>query len=190
MSPELWSIVGAIVAAALIIAMGYNRLVTFRQAVNTSWSNIDTELQRRHDLVPNLVEITRAGAVHERRTQEAVARARGAAMLSRAAERVSAESMLIDEVRQLLLLTEAYPELKAQQGFTDLQRALVRSEDRIQAARRLHNNNVQSYNRRIQTFPLLVLAKLTGFRAASYLDFDRAIDEVPEIRGALGRHER
>jgi len=189
MSPEVWSIVGGAVTMVIVIAMGYNRLITFRQSVQTSWSNIDTELQRRHDLIPNLVEITRAGAVHERRTQEAVARARSATTLSRAADRVTAESAIIDELRQLFLLTESYPELKAQQGFTELQRALVRSEDRIQAARRLHNNNVQSYNRRIQTFPLLVLAKLTGFRAAAYLDFDRAIDEVPEIRGALGHRD-
>lgn len=185
----MWSIVGGVVTALIVVAVGYNRLVTFRQSVNTSWSNIDTELQRRHDLVPNLVEITRAGAVHERRTQEAIARARGASLLSRAAERISAESTVIDEVRQLLLLAETYPELKAQQGFDTLQRSLVRSEDRIQAARRLHNNNVQSYNRRIQTFPLLALAKLTGFRSAAYLEFDRAVDEVPEIRGALGRRD-
>jgi LemA protein len=170
--------VGLGAVTVIIVAVAFNRLVTYRQAVRTSWSAIDAELQRRHDLLPNLVAVVRADAAHERTVHEAVAKARAA---GNSAQRSDAEGSVVQAARQLLMLAENYPTLMTQPAFLDLQHQLVVTEDRIAAARRLHNNNVQSYNRRVQTIPLAVLAKLTRFTPAAYLEFDRVIDEVPSV---------
>jgi LemA protein len=177
----MWVLVGLAAVVVIVIAAAYNRLVTFRQAVRTSWSAIDAELQRRHDLLPNLVAVVRADAAHERSVHEAVARARAAGST---AQRSQAERDVVGVTRQLLMLAEGYPTLLTQPAFLDLQHQLVVTEDRIAAARRLFNNNVQSYNRRVQTLPLAVLAKLARFDPEQYLEFDRSIDEVPTFWSA------
>jgi LemA protein len=174
------AVIGVVLAlaATLIVVLAFNRLVTFRQATETSYANVDTELQRRHDLIGNLVTVVQAGADHERQVLESVAAARSSAA---GPERDRHEADLVAEGRQLLALAEAYPVLQASAGFRTLSAELTRTEDRIAAARRLHNNNVLSYNRRVTTFPMLVLARIARFRSAPYLAFDRVIDQVPPV---------
>jgi LemA protein len=162
----------------IVVMLAWNRLVTFRQAVHTSWAGLDVELQRRHDLIGNLAATVAGGAEHERRVQVEVASARAASAVGDAAERSRRETELARTASQLLALREAYPRLQAGQGFAALQHELVVTEDRIAAARRLFNNNVASYNRRVQTVPLALLAALGGFRPATYLDLGMEIDPV------------
>ena len=163
---------------ATVVILGWNRLVTFRQAVATSWAGLDVELQRRHDLIGNLAATVKGAADHEHEVQVEVAAARAANRLSDAGERASREADLARTAGQLLALREAYPQLQAGLAFASLQHELVITEDRIAAARRLFNNNVASYNRRVQTLPLALLAAMGGFDAATYLDLGMEIDPV------------
>src|SRR5438067_10553115 len=162
-------IVVVIVAAVLVVVgvgalLSYNRFVRQRQLIDNAWSNVDTELKRRYDLIPNLVATVEGYAAHERATLEAVVQARTAAITATgAADQAARENLLVDALRQLLALREAYPDLKASTQFLELQRQLTVTEDRIQAARRFYNANVRDYNTRVDTFPSMVIASLGSF---------------------------
>ena len=182
-------VVVAVLAVVLVIVvwalLSYNRFVRQRQLVDNSWSNVDTELKRRYDLIPNLVATVEGYARHERATLEAVVRARTAAVSSNggAAQQAADENVLVDTLKQLLALREAYPDLKASTQFLDLQRQLTATEDRIQAARRFYNANVRDYNTRTETFPSRLVAGLGHFDRREYFEVEPAIRDTgaPEV---------
>jgi LemA protein len=176
----LWVILGLLVLGGIAFAVSYNRFVSGRQQVRNAWANIDTELRRRYDLIPNLVESVRGYAAHERGTFEAVTRARAAAAAATGspAAQAAAEGPLVAALRQLFAVAEAYPELKANQNFLALQQELSNTEDRIQASRRFYNANVQDFNRRVQSFPSNVIAGMFGFKEEQFF-------EIPEAQRAV-----
>ena len=173
----VWIAIGVAVFVALVVVLSYNRFVSQRQLLDDSWATIDTELQRRYDLVPNLVATVGGYATHERQTLEAVAAARSHAAAEHGPPSVQAEAenLLVGWLRQLLVVVEDYPDLKASTGFLDLQHQLVMTEDRIQAARRIYNGNVRDLNRRVQQVPSNLVAKLFGFGIAEYFEVEPAL---------------
>lgn len=175
-------IVVAAVVLVLVLAalLSFNRFVRQRQLIDNSWSNIDTELKRRYDLIPNLVATVKGYAAHETETLEAVVRARTAAVgaTGGAAEQATQENVLVDALKQLLALREAYPDLKANTQFLDLQKQLTVTEDRIQAARRFYNSNVRDYNTRVETFPSTLIASIGHFDKRDYFEVEPAIRDA------------
>src|SRR5918992_271134 len=177
MSTTTWIVLGAIALLVIWIIILYNGLVAMRQRVNQAFADVDVQLKQRHDLVPNLVETVRGYASHERGTLEAVVQARNAAMTAQGpAQMAAAENQLTGALRQLFALSEAYPDLKANQNFQQLQMELSDLENKIAAARRFFNNAVQEYNTGIQQFPAVVIAGPTGFTQKEFFDLgtDRA----------------
>src|SRR5919107_2190357 len=168
------TIVIIVVVAILILAVLYyiakrNSIIASRNRVDESWSGIDVQLKRRHDLVPNLVESVKGYATHERETFEKVTQARAAAMqASGPAQASQAESQLSAALGGLRVVAEQYPELRATENFQQLQRQLSELEDEIQASRRIYNSNVQQYNTRIQQWPWSVIANQGGFTAKPF----------------------
>ena len=180
------SIVLIVILALLVIlvlwAMGaYNSLVRLRNLVQESWRQIDVELKRRHDLIPNLVETVKGYAAHEKGVFEEVARARSAAITpgSGPAEQAQQENVLTQALGKLFAVAEAYPDLKASQNFMALQTELTNTEDRIAAGRRFYNANVRQYNTKIETVPTNVIAGMFHFVRAEYFEA-----EEPEVREA------
>jgi LemA protein len=176
----LW-IVLAIVAIVVIGAIvSYNRFVSQKQMIKDAWANIDTELRRRYDLIPNLVETVKGYASHEREVFENVTRARAAATAATGspAEQAAAEGPFVAAMRQLFAVAENYPELKANQNFLALQQELANTEDRLQTARRFYNSNVRDYNRRVQSFPSSLIAGSFHFQPAEFFEVDEAIREA------------
>jgi len=178
-------VVIGVVALVLLYGVGtYNTLVRLRQHVRESWSAIDTELKRRYDLIPNLVETVRGYASHERETLEAVIEARTTAVASTGSPEQQAldENVLVGALRQLFAVVEAYPELKANENFLRLQNELTVTEDRIQAARRFYNGNVRDLNTRIEVFPSNLIASTFGFRPETFFEIDDAERAVPQVQ--------
>ena len=165
------------VVLLLAIAVSYNRFVNQKNLIGNSWSNIDTELTRRYDLIPNLVEAVKGYAAHERTVFEKVTQARTAAISATGtpSDQEAAERPLVGALRGLMAVAESYPDLKASDHFVDLERQLTLTEDRIQAARRFYNANVQEYNRRVRSIPSSFVAAAFGFRAADYFHIDPAV---------------
>jgi LemA protein len=176
-------VVGLIVLAGLTYVLVRNGIIASRNRVDESWSGIDVQLKRRHDLVPNLVESVKGYATHERETFEKVTQARNEAMKATGVEDVSkAESQLGGALGQLRVVAEQYPELRATENFQQLQRNLSELEDEIQAARRIYNSNVQSYNTRIQQFPASVVANQGGFQARVFFEIGEPGErEAPSV---------
>jgi LemA protein len=173
-----WIVIGAIVLFVLWIIMIYNGLVAMRQRVNQAFSDVDVQTKQRHDLIPNLVETVKGYAAHERGTLEAVVQARNAAVTAQSggvAAQAAAETALSGALRQLFALSEAYPDLKANQNFQQLQSELTDIENKIAAARRFYNNAVQEYNTGIQQFPAVLVAGSLGFAPKEF--FDVGVDE-------------
>jgi LemA protein len=182
-----WVIIGAIVVVVLYLVMVYNRLVSLRQRASQSWSDISVQLKLRHDLVPNLVETVKGYAAHERGTLEAVVNARNAAVSAATpAAQAQAETMLSGALRQLFALSEAYPDLKANQNFMQLQAELSDIENKIAAARRFFNNAVSEYNASIQQFPAVLIANSMGFREREFFELDEgekaAVNTAPQVK--------
>jgi LemA protein len=172
-------VIAVIVVLALMLFGTYNRLVALRQSANQAFADIDVQLQQRHDLIPNLVETVKGYATHERGTLEAVTNARAAASSARSVdEKVQAENMLTGALRQLFAVAEAYPDLKANTNFLQLQSELSDIENKLAAARRFFNNAVGEFNAAIQQFPAVLLAGALGFR-------ERAFFDVGENRASL-----
>jgi LemA protein len=159
----------------------YNRFVRQRNLIDNSWSNIDTELKRRYDLIPNLVETVKGYAAHEATTLGAVTEARAQAMAQTGspADQARTENALVGSLKSLLAVSEAYPDLKANTGFIELQHQLVETEDRIQAARRFYNNNVRVYNERVQSIPTNLVAAVGHFTTKEYFEVDEAVVSAP-----------
>ena len=170
-----------IVALVLWAVVTYNRLVQLRNTVEESWRQVDVELHRRYDLIPNLVESVKGYAAHERGTFEAVTQARAAAAAPGAtpAEQAQQENILTNALRQLFAVAEAYPDLKANQNFLQLQSQLAETEDRIAASRRFYNANVRAFNTKIQSVPSNMIAGMFNFKLADYFEADD-----PQVRSA------
>ncbi|MBK9179083.1 MAG: LemA family protein [Acidimicrobiales bacterium] len=182
----VWVALGVALLALLVVTLSYNRFVHQRQLIRNAWADVDTELRRRYDLIPNLVQTVKGYAAHERAVLEEVVRARTAAVASSGPteQQAADENALVGALQHLFAVAEAYPDLEANQGFLELQRELVITEDRIQSARRLFNANVRDYNRRVQSVPSNLVARLFGFRADAFFEVDRAIREggPPQVR--------
>ena len=166
------------VALILIwIVATYNRFVSLRNLIKESWSNVDTELRRRYDLIPNLVNTVKAYAAHEREVLEHVTEARARAIDSKGnpEEQARDENQLVKALKQLFIVSEGYPTLKADHNFLELQQELVNTEDRIQAARRFFNGNVRDYNTLVQTFPSSLIAGAGGFQTWNYFEIEEAV---------------
>ena len=162
---------GLLVFAPFLIGIGiYNGLVHLRALVRESWSDIDTELKRRYDLIPNLVETVKGYARHEREVLEGVTRARAAAIANNGPveRQVGTEQALQKALKSLFAVAEGYPNLKAAGNFLELQHELSDTENRIQAARRFYNGNVRDYNVRCESFPSSIIASMCKFAPAEF----------------------
>ncbi len=186
MSTTGWIVLGVIVVFVLWIIMIYNQLVAMRQRVGPAFADVDVQLKLRHDLIPNLVETVKGYAAHERGTLEAVVQARNAAVAAQGpAQQATAENMLTGALRQMFALAEAYPDLKANQNFQQLQAELSDVENKIAAARRFFNNAVQEYNTGIQQFPAALFAAALGFSQRTFFDVgeERAVvEKAPQVK--------
>ena len=182
----VYIVLGVLVLVALSLVVSRNRFISQRQAIRSSWANIDTELRRRYDLIPNLVETVKGYASHEREVFEEVTRARAAAMAATGspAQQAQAEQPLVQALGRLFAVAENYPQLRATENFQQLQAELANTEDRLQAARRFYNNNVQDYNRRVQAFPSNMVASMFGFKQEEFFHVDEALREAgaPRVR--------
>jgi LemA protein len=169
--------IGIVILGLIIGVVAYNRFVQQRQYIDNAWANVETELRRRYDLIPNLVETVKGYAAHESTTLEAVTRARATAVDDDGtpAEQAATENVLVGALQHLFAVSEDYPDLKASTSFLDLQHQLIATEDRIQAARRFYNNNVRTYNERVQSVPSNVIARLFGFDTKTYFNVEQAV---------------
>jgi len=171
MSTSTVIVLAVIVVAILWTITVYNGLVSMRQRVNEAFADIDVQLRQRHDLIPNLVETVKGYAAHERGTLDEVVKARNAAVAAQGpAQQAAAENVLSGALRQLFALSEAYPNLKANESFQQLQAELTDLENKIAASRRFFNNAVQEYNAGIQRFPAALFAATFGFAPKDYFD--------------------
>jgi LemA protein len=186
----LWALVigGGVVAILIVfVILTYNRLVQRKLETENAWSQISVQLQRRHDLIPNLVETVKGYAKHEQQTLEKVIQARNQAINAGSiADKSIAETQLTTAVRGLLAIAEAYPDLKANQNFLALQEELAATENRIGFARQHYNDSVGQYNAAIMTFPANTIAGMFGFRAADFFTLDpaqaAAIRQAPKVQ--------
>ena len=178
-------IVGIVVVIALVwlVAGIYNNMVTLRNRIDNAWQNIDTQLQRRADMVPNLVETVKGYAKHESSTLEAVVSARNAMAAAATPEaKVAADGELAGALRQLFALAESYPELKANTNFLQLQASLEDTENKVSYARQSYNDCVLNYNNAIQTFPGNIFAGIFQFKERSGFEAAEASREVPSVK--------
>jgi LemA protein len=185
MEISLIIVLAVIVLGAIGAVVSYNRFVSQKTLIKDAWANIDTELRRRYDLIPNLVETVKGYATHEREVLENVTRARAmaASATGSPAEQAAAEGPLVAALRQLMLVVENYPDLKANQNFLQLQGELTNTEDRLQTARRFYNANVRDFNRRVKQFPSMIVASLFGFKEEEFFEVEDAIREggAPQV---------
>jgi LemA protein len=171
-----------LIAVALIVFMMYNALVRLKVQADSAWSDIDVQLKRRYDLVPNLVETVKGYASHERGTLEAVVSARAKAMSAQGpAERAQAENALTGTLKSLFALAEAYPQLRAAENFGQLQTQLGSIEDSIQNSRRYYNAVVRDLNTKVLQFPSNMIARSFGFREREFFEMDAAERSVPKV---------
>jgi LemA protein len=176
-------IVVVVVLIGLVFWLGYNGLVKRRVQVDNAWSQIDVQLKRRHDLIPNLVETVKGYAAHERGTFEAVTNARANAINAQTPpEQAQAENVLSGALKSLFAVAEAYPDLKANQNFLNLQEELTSAEDRIAYARQYYNDSVSSYNTQIQKFPTNLLAGMFNFERREFYDAAPEDTETPQVQ--------
>jgi LemA protein len=173
-------ILGVVVLVAIAAVVSYNRFVSQKNTIRDAWANIDTELRRRYDLIPNLVETVKGYATHEREVFENVTKARAMATAATGspAEQAAAEGPFVAALRQLFAVAENYPQLKANENFLALQAELSNTEDRLQTSRRFYNSNVRDYNRRVQAFPSNVVANMFHFQAEQFFEIEEAIREA------------
>jgi LemA protein len=181
-----WIILIVIVVVAGWAVMVYNNLVAMRQRTNQAFADVDVQLRQRHDLIPNLVETVKGYAAHERGTLEAVVKARNAAVSAQGPDqKVAAENMLTGALRQLFALAEAYPDLKANTNFLQLQSELSDIENKLAASRRFFNNAVQEYNSGIQQFPAALFAASFGFQPKPFFDLGeerQTVSQAPSVK--------
>ena len=178
----IWIVIGIVVIAIIFSISTYNRLVGLRQRLQNAWSQIDVQLKRRYDLIPNLVNTVKGYAAHEKETFENVTKARSMAMqASDLNEQAGAEDMLSGALKSLFAVAESYPELKADANFRQLQDELSNTESKIASSRRDYNQTVMKYNTAIQRFPTVLIAGMLGFQQENYFN----LDEEPASREAV-----
>lgn len=180
----LTQIILIIVAVIILwIISAYNRLVALANRAKEAWSDIDVQLKRRYNLIPNLVETVKGYAAHERELFEEVTRARTRAMGAQTIkEKGEAENMLASTLKSLFAVAENYPDLKASTNFLELQRELRDTEDKIQAARRFYNTNVRDLNIKIESFPTNIIAGVLGFKKRDFFEAEGGEREVPAVK--------
>jgi LemA protein len=178
----MWILLVVLALVVMGVILIYNGLVKLREQVDASWSDIDVQLKRRHDLIPNLVSTVQGYASHERETLEAVIQARNQAMGAQGPEaRAEAENQLTGTLRSLFALSESYPQLRANENFLDLQRNLQQLEDAIQRARRYYNAVVRDYNTKIRSVPSNLVANAFSFRPREFFEIDEGERAVPRV---------
>ena len=172
-----------VVLVAFWVIGAYNGLIGLKNKVANGWKQIDVQLKRRHDLIPNLVETVKGYAAHERGTFEAVTQARANAINAQSpAEQAQAENVLSGALKSLFAVAEAYPDLKANQNFLNLQEELTSSEDRVAYARQYYNDSVLNYNTQIQKFPTVILAGMFNFEKREFFDAAPEDTETPQVQ--------
>ena len=188
MNPSLLIPLIAIAVVVLLpvvyVVAQYNALVALKNYIRESWSNVDTELKRRYDLIPNLVAVVKGYAAHERAVLERVTELRNRCVANNGSpsEQAVDEKQLVASLKQLLVVVENYPQLKADQNFLKLQTELVNTEDRIQAARRFYNGNVRDYRNKCETFPSNLVANMFGFKSeGDFFSVPPSVQEVPNV---------
>jgi LemA protein len=175
-------VVGILVLLLVIFWFLYNRMVSRRNAVDNSWAQIETALQRRHDLIPNLVESVKGYAAHEKGTFEEVTKARTAAVAAKGpGAQAAAENQLTAAVGRLAVVAEQYPQLRATENFQQLQSSLSEAEDQIAITRRVYNDTVQTYNTLIQQFPASLIANASHFEPRQFFDAPKEAEATPEV---------
>jgi len=187
MTTFLWIVLAVIAVIVIAIIVLYNSLIRLKLRVDEAWSDIDVQLKRRHDLIPNLVSTVKGYAAHEQSTFDKVVQARNQAMQAQAGgdskALAQAENMLTGTLKSLFALSEAYPDLKANQNFLELQRELTDTEDKVQAARRFYNGNVRDYNTKLQVFPTNILAGMLNFQSREFYGVEDASErEVVNVK--------
>lgn len=174
MGTSLFIVIGLLVALAAVIIGMYNSLIRLKNRVDEAWSDIDVQLKRRYDLIPNLVETVKGYAGHERETLEKVTEARANAMKAQeggdAKQQAEAENFLSGTLKTLFALSENYPDLKANANFLELQRELSDTENKIQASRRFYNGNVRDFNTKLEVFPTNIIGNMLGFKSRDYFE--------------------
>jgi LemA protein len=179
----LAGLVGFVLIVGLWLMGAYNGMVTLRQAVKNAWAQIDVQLRRRHDLIPNIVNTVKGYAAHEKGTLEAVINARAkATSVTLPADRIKAEGELSSALGRLLAVSEAYPELKANQNFLALQEELTSTENRVAYARQFYNDNATKYNTGIQVFPNVIIAGMFGFKEEPLFEAPAEAKEPPTVQ--------
>jgi LemA protein len=181
----VWIIIGIVVLIAIVFVVMYNGLVRLRNRIDQAWSQIDVQLKRRHDLIPNLIETVKGYAAHEKETLEGVVSARNAAIQAQSGgpeQQAQAENVLTGALRQLFALSEAYPDLKANQNFLSLQEELTSTEDRIAYSRQFYNDSVNKYDNKIETIPSNIIAGMFGFKGREYFKAEEGASEVPRVQ--------
>jgi LemA protein len=181
----MWLAIVIVVIILLVIiylVAAYNGLIRRRNQIENAWSQIDVQLKRRHDLIPNLVETVKGYAAHEKSTLDAVIQARNAAVAAPTpSATAAAEGQLTGALRQLFALGEAYPDLKANQNFLALQEELSATEGRVAYARQFYNDSVLEYNNKLQQFPTVYYAKILDFQRREYFETDEAARDTPAV---------
>ena len=178
----IWIAIGVLVLVVLFLVVTYNRLVRLRNRVEAAWSQIDVQLKRRHDLIPNLVETVKGYAAHERETLESVTQARQQAVAAKGVEeQAQAENMLTATLRQLFAVAEAYPDLKANQNFLALQEELTGTESRIAFSRQFYNEQVLAYDNALETFPSNTVAGMFNFEPKVYFEAEEVARDAVRV---------
>jgi LemA protein len=177
-------VIGIVVLLLLFGIVMYNGLIRRRNQVENAWAQIDVQLKRRIDLIPNLVETVKGYAAHEKETLDAVIRARNAAIAApnTPGAQATADSAITGALKQIFALSEAYPDLKANQNFLALQEELTATEGRVSYARQFYNDMVLGYNNKLQTFPTVIFANMMHFEKREYFEADPAAREVPKVQ--------
>ena len=178
-------IIVIVLLIVIVFVAGYNGLVRLRNRIDSAWSQIGVQLERRHDLIPNLIETVKGYAAHEKSTLEGVVEARNAAIQAKSAgpeQQAQAENVLTGALKSLFALAEAYPDLKANQSFLSLQEELTATEDRIAYARQFYNDSVMKYDNKIQSIPSNIIAGMFGFKSREYFQAEQGATEVPKVQ--------
>lgn len=177
-----WIILGIIVLLVIVLVAIYNGLVRDRNRVDNAWSQVDVQLKRRYDLIPNLVETVKGYASHEQQTFERVTEARSAAQSAQTpGEQAEAENFLTSALRQLFAVAEAYPELRASENFQGLQAELSETENKIAVSRQIYNDTVLSYNNKVQQVPTNIVASMFGFDEREFFEAGDEAEEAPAV---------
>lgn len=179
----VWIILVVVVLLVVVVVSGYNSLVSLRNKVKDQWSQIDVQLKKRADLIPNIVETVKGYAKHEKETLEGVIKARNALITaSSVEEEMAANNQITGALNKLFALSEAYPELKANENFMSLQKDLKDVEEKISYARQFYNDTVMTYNNKVQMFPSNIIASLFGFKESKFFELDNEKDrETPKV---------